>query len=175
MEMTKGYFKAKGHIWNLDNKEAYTNSAVRSLSFGIQTDKDNTIFVQVGEWKNTTMRVKVKGQGMTEVEEINEQDSIDKIKEFSFDADFCTFKVDPFGTIAIRVIEREPFKTIKLESEKSPMHFTIWIQLQEVAIDDTRLKLTFKADIPFMFKGMVSKPLEDGIKKVAEALANLPY
>ncbi|MBU3186549.1 hypothetical protein [Clostridium estertheticum] len=96
MEQTKGYFKAKGHIWNLDNKEAYTNSAVRSLSFGIQTDKDNTIFVQVGEWKNTTMRVKIKGAGMTEVEEINEQDSIDKIKELFKDGDsvFLNLRVE---------------------------------------------------------------------------------
>ena len=87
MEMTKGYLKLKGHIWGLDNKEAYTNSAVRSLSFGLQTDKDNTIFVQVGEWKNTSMRVKVKGHDMTEVEEINEQDSIDRIKELFKDGD----------------------------------------------------------------------------------------
>jgi len=120
-------------------------------------------------------RVFAKLSDLNNLENVKSLLPIDKIKEFSFDADFCTFKVDPFGTIAIRVIEREPFKTIKLESEKSPMHFTIWIQLQEVAIDDTRLKLTFRADIPFMFKGMVAKPLEDGIKKVAEALANLPY
>ena len=87
MEMTKGYFRAKGLIWSLDNKEAYTNSAVRSLSFGIQTDKDNTIFVQVGEWKNTSMNIKLKGGDMTEVETVNEQDSIGRIKELFKDGD----------------------------------------------------------------------------------------
>ena len=87
MEQTRGFLKLKGKIWNLDNKEAYTNSAVRSLSFGIQTDKDNTIFVQVGEWKNTKMNVKVKGHDITEVEEVNEQDSIDRIKELFKDGD----------------------------------------------------------------------------------------
>jgi hypothetical protein len=98
-----------------------------------------------------------------------------KIKDFTFDADSCSFQVETFGKIALRVVEREPFKTIKLESEKSPVPFTIWIQIQEAAVEDTRLKLTFRADIPFLFKGMIAKPLEEGIKKVAEALAQLPY
>ena len=98
-----------------------------------------------------------------------------KVKEVSFDSDSCSFRVEPFGKIAIRVVEREPFKTIKMESEKSPVPFTCWIQLQEVSPDEALLKLTFRADIPFLFKGMISKPLEDGIKKVAEALAKLPY
>jgi len=98
-----------------------------------------------------------------------------KIKDFSFDADSCSFQVESIGSIALRIIEREPFKTIKLESEKSPVPFNCWIQLQEVASNETRLKVTVRADIPFFFKGMISKPLEDGIKKLAEALAKLPY
>ena len=87
VQETRGFLKCKGKIWSIDNKEAYTNDYVRSLSFGIQTDKDNTIFVQVGEWKNTKMNVKIKGQGMDEVEEINEQDSIGRIKELFKDGD----------------------------------------------------------------------------------------
>lgn len=98
-----------------------------------------------------------------------------KIKDFTFDTDSCSFQVESFGKIAVRVVEREPNKTIKLESEKSPMPFTFWIQLQEAEINDTQLKLTFRADIPFLFKGMISKPLEEGLKKFAEALAKLPY
>jgi hypothetical protein len=99
----------------------------------------------------------------------------DKIKEFTFDTDSCSFQADTIGKISIRIVEREPFKTIKLVSEKSPVPFTCWIQLVEAATDDTRLKLTIGADIPFFFKGMIVKPLEEGIKKVAEALAKIPY
>lgn len=99
----------------------------------------------------------------------------DKMKDFTFDTDSCSFQADPVGRISMRIVEREPGKTIKLVSEKSPVPFTCWIQLVEVAADDTRLKLTFRADIPFMFKAMIAKPLEEGIKKAAEALAKLPY
>lgn len=87
MEQTKGYLRLKGRIWSLNNKEAMDNGSVKNLSFGLQTAKDNSLFLQVGEWKNTTLNVKIKGEGMDEVEEINEQAAIDKIKEVFKDGD----------------------------------------------------------------------------------------
>jgi len=98
-----------------------------------------------------------------------------KIKDFTFDSDSCQFKVDPVGKVGICIVEREPYKTIKLKSVKSPIEFLGWIQLQEVAPEDTRLKLTFKADIPFFLKSMISNKLEEGIDKLAAMLATLPY
>jgi len=98
-----------------------------------------------------------------------------KVKDFSFDADSCQFKVDPIGLVSIRIMEREPFKNIKIGSVKSPIEFLGWIQLQEVAPEDTRLKLTFRANIPIFLKAMISNKLEEGINNVAEMLAKLPY
>jgi len=98
-----------------------------------------------------------------------------KVKNFTFDMDSCQFKVDPVGTVGIRIVEREPFKNIKLESVKSPVEFFGWIQLQEVAPEDTRLKLTFRADIPIFLKAMISGKLKEGINTIAEMLAKLPY
>ena len=98
-----------------------------------------------------------------------------KIKDLSFDSDICSFYAEPIGKISMRIVERDPRKSIKLISEKSPVPFTCWIQLKEDDSGETQLKLTFRADIPFIFKGIVSKPLEEGIRKLAEALATLPY
>lgn len=98
-----------------------------------------------------------------------------KVKDFTFDSDSCHFKVDPVGSIGIRIEEREPFKTIKLSSIKSPVEFLGWIQLVEVAPENTRLKLTFRADIPFFLKSMISNKLEEGINTMAAMLAKLPY
>jgi len=97
------------------------------------------------------------------------------IKDLTFDTDSCRFTVDGVGKIALRIVEREPNKTIKLTSETSPVPFTCWIQLVEAGPNDTHLKLTLRADIPFLLKPMISKPLEKGIKKTAEALAAIPY
>ncbi len=120
-------------------------------------------------------KVFVKLSDFNNLESLRNKLPDDKIRDLSFDADNISFNVDPVGTVSFKIIERNPNDTIKLESVKSPIKLTGWIQLKEVAEDDTRLKLTLRADIPFMFKSMVSKPLEDGIQKVAEILASIKY
>ena len=47
----------------------------------------------------------------------------------------------------------------------------------DTAASDTtcKLKLTLKGDIPFMLKAMVKKPLQEGIEKVADMMAMIPY
>lgn len=100
---------------------------------------------------------------------------VNGLKDLSYDKDSCRFKVDTIGSIALRIIEREPHKTINLVSESSPIPFTCWIQLVEAGDSDTRLRLTIRADIPLMLKPMVSKPLEKGVNDLATLLASLPY
>lgn len=95
----------------------------------------------------------------------------DKIKDLQFDTDHCSFGVEGMGRVGFKIIEREPFKTIKLESEQSPVHVNIWIQLKQVEENDTRMKLTLKADLPAMIKMMVDKKLKDGINAIADVLA----
>lgn len=96
----------------------------------------------------------------------------DKLKDIKYDTDSCSFTVEGFGTVGFRIVEREPNKTIKLESEHAPMHVNVWIQLKQVEENDTRMKLTLKADIPTMIKMMVDKKLKEGINAIAEAIAN---
>lgn len=95
----------------------------------------------------------------------------DKLKDIQFEKDFISFNVTGFGKIGLRVIEREPFKTIKFEGEGTPVAANAWIQLKQVAENETRMKLTIKAEIPFMIKMMVDKKLKDGINMIADAIA----
>ncbi len=120
-------------------------------------------------------KVFIKLSDFNNLEKLKERLPEDKIKDLVFDKDTCSFKAEHVGVITVRIVEREPNKTIKIESEKSPVPFTCWIQLKEMDTEDTRIRLTVKSDIPFIFKAMVSKPLEDGIEKVAEILSMLEY
>jgi len=120
-------------------------------------------------------RVFTKLSDLKNLEKVQDLIPNGEIKDFVCDSDSCSFQAEKLGKIALRIIERDPAKTIKLVSEQSPVPFTCWIQLVEESSNDTRLRLTFRADIPFMFKGMVSKPIEKGIRKLAEVLASLPY
>lgn len=98
-----------------------------------------------------------------------------KIKDFSFDKDSCTVTVDPVGKIRFVVVEREPNKTIKFQAEQLPFGVTMWIQLKLENANETKMKLTIKADLNPFLKPMVEKPLQAGINKVADTLAILPY
>ncbi|MBP1677535.1 MAG: hypothetical protein H6Q20_2094 [Bacteroidetes bacterium] len=95
----------------------------------------------------------------------------DKVKDLQFDADSCSFAVDGFGRIGFRITNREPFKTIKLESDNAPVQVQAWIQLKQVAENDTKMKLTLQAELPAMIKMMVGNKLQQGINTIAELLA----
>ena len=106
-------------------------------------------------------------------------DDMDKVKErlqnITFDQDSLSMTVDPVGQISMRIIERDEPKTIKFESDNSPLSFNFWIQILPVTESSSKMKLTIDADIPFFAKGMVSKPLQEGIEKIADALAMIPF
>lgn len=84
---TKGYLRLEGKIWGLNNKEPFTNSVKRSLSFGLQSSKTNTNYVQVGDWISSKLNVKVKANSEDEVIELGEQDAIDFVKTNFKDGD----------------------------------------------------------------------------------------
>lgn len=99
----------------------------------------------------------------------------DKIKEFSYDQDSCTVSVDPIGKVKFVIVEREPNSTIKFEAEQVPFGLNLWIQLKQVGDNDTKMKITVKADLNPFLKPMVSKPLQQALDKIAEMIASLPY
>ena len=89
--------------------------------------------------------------------------------------DSCQFSINPVGEMGIRIIEREPNKTVKFSAEKSMIGFNLWIQTKQVAPDDTRIKVTIKADLNPIIKPMVEGILSKAVNKLAEVLAALPY
>lgn len=99
----------------------------------------------------------------------------ERIKGVRIDRDSIYCEVEQFGEIGMRIIETEPCKTIKFESDKSPLPFNAWIQLVEVSETDTRMKLTLKADIPIFLKPMLGNKVEQGLDLLANALASINY
>ncbi len=100
----------------------------------------------------------------------------DKIQEMEIEPDRVRLKVDGLAQkITIAIVDRIENDTIKFGAEGIPMQANFWIQMKEVSPVDTRLKLTIKADIPFMFKMMIEKKLQTGLDQAAEMLAQFPY
>lgn len=112
---------------------------------------------------------------LTNIERVKDKVPEDKLKDLTFDKDTISISVSPVGQISMCIVERDEPKTIKFASENSPMSFNFWIQILPVSDTASKMKLTIDADIPFFAKGMVSAPLKEGIEKIAEALATIPY
>lgn len=96
----------------------------------------------------------------------------DKIKDLKFENDSISFTVQPIGTVVIRIIDKEVPKMLKFGADNFPINFNFWIQLCGVSENDTRMKLTLKADIPLMLKPMIGNKLDDGIERIADTIAS---
>lgn len=112
---------------------------------------------------------------LSNLERIKDRIPQDKVKDFEFDSDSCSFAVDPVGRINFQIVEREPNKTIKFATTNSPVPLFLWVQLKQVAENDTRLKITVRAELNPFLKPMVSKPLQDAVDKISTVIASLPY
>ncbi len=112
---------------------------------------------------------------LSKLETVRDKIPEDKIKEFSFDADSVSFHVDPIGIVKFIVVEREPNKLVKFKSEKLPFDVFLWIQLVQKAENDTKLRMTVRAELNPFIKGMVSKPMKQLVDTISNTLAVLPY
>ncbi len=98
------------------------------------------------------------------------------IRNFESDSDSCRFEVGGFGNAEIRITEREPFKTIKIQGQGGvPVELTFWIQLLPVDAYRTKMRLTLQTEMGMMMRMMIGNKLEQGINQVAEVLARLPF
>lgn len=109
------------------------------------------------------------------LEKVRDRVPADKVNDFSFDADTVSLNVAPVGELKLRICDREAPKCVKFETVQSPVPFNIWIQVLPVGETASKLKVTVKAELNPFIKNMVEKPLQEGVEKIADALALVPY
>jgi len=112
---------------------------------------------------------------LSNLERVRDRVPTDKIQDFQFDQDTVSISAAPVGEIKLHIIDRNEPKCVKFETVQSPVPFYLWIQVLPVNETSSKMKVTVDADIPFMLKGMVSGPIQEGVEKIAEALAMIPY
>jgi len=109
------------------------------------------------------------------LEKVRDRVPEDKVNDFAFDEDTVSLNVAPVGELKLRIIERDEPKCVKFETAQSPVPFNVWIQVLPVTETTSKLKVTVKAELNPFIKGMVSGPLQDGVEKIADALAQIHY
>ena len=99
-----------------------------------------------------------KQMGMTnglEMDKISE-----KIESTRFTEDACYITLKGMGELAVKIVEKEEPKLIKLGGD-GPY--------------DTRMKITFQGELNMVMKMMLKGKLEKGINQLGEGLAKIPY
>ena len=98
----------------------------------------------------------------------------EKVKNYVATEDTCSFTIDNIGDFGMRIIERQPFSLVKITNdEKVPFNFNFWIQLKKVAENDTRVKLTIKAELNAMLKMVAKKPLTNFVNTLVDKLEEM--
>ena len=112
---------------------------------------------------------------LNNLEKVRDRVPEDKISDFSFDQDTVSLNVAPVGELKLRICDREEPKCVKFETVQSPVPFNVWVQVLPVDDNNAKLKVTVKAELNPFIKSMVEKPLQDGVEKIADALAQIHY
>ena len=109
------------------------------------------------------------------LEKVRDRIPEDKVNSFSFDQDTVSLNVAPVGELKLRICDREEPKCVKFETVQSPVPFNVWVQVLPVDENSSKMKVTVKAELNPFIKSMVEKPLQEGVEKIADALAMVHY
>ena len=112
---------------------------------------------------------------LTNLEKVRDRVPEDKVQDFSFDQDTVSLNVAPVGELKLRICDREEPKCVKFETVQSPVPFNVWVQILPVDENSSKMKVTVKAELNPFIKSMVEKPLQEGVEKIADALAMVHY
>lgn len=120
-------------------------------------------------------KVYEKLSNLENIEKVKDRIPADQLNGLTFDRDSVSVSVPPVGSITLGIIERDEPKCVKFEAKNSPVPFNMWIQLLPVTDTSCKMKVTVKADIPMFLKPMLGGKLKDGVDKIADTLAMIPY
>lgn len=109
------------------------------------------------------------------LEKVQDRVPQDKVEDFKYDEDTVSLNVSPVGELKLRICDREEPKCVKFETVQSPVPFNVWIQVLPVDENNSKMKVTVKAELNPFIKGMLEKPMQDGVEKIADALAQVQY
>ncbi len=96
----------------------------------------------------------------------------DKVEEWQATPDSCSFKAKGMK-ICMRIEERVENKHVKIVTDEGgiPLEFAFWIQLKEVAPNDTRVRMVLHAELNMMLKMMLGNKIQKGLDDAVTQLA----
>lgn len=97
------------------------------------------------------------------------------LNNLEFDQDSISIGGTPVGNIKIQIVERDEPKCIKFEGQGTPIPLNLWIQILPIDADSSKVRVTLRAELNIFLKGMLQKPLQEAVERIADTLAMIPY
>lgn len=111
---------------------------------------------------------------LSNIQKVQDKIPHEQVKDLTFTADSISISTQ-MGAVKMVIVNRKAPREIKFETQESPLPFNFWIQILPVSETSSKMKLTIKADLNPFIAGMVKKPLQEGIEKIADALQLIHY
>ena len=111
---------------------------------------------------------------LSNIQKVQDKIPQEHVKDLTFTSDSISIST-PMGAVKMVIVNRDEPKEIKFETQESPLPINFWIQILPVDETSSKIKLTIKADLNPFIAGMVKKPLQEGIEKIADALQLIHY
>lgn len=112
---------------------------------------------------------------LTNLEKVRKVLPEDKVRDLKVDTDAVSLHVSPVGDVAFHIIEREEPKCVKFQASSSPIPLTLWVQIVSTETEACKVKLTLRTELNPFIRGMVEKPIQEGIDRLADLLSEIPY
>ena len=102
-------------------------------------------------------------------------DMKERMAGVEFTSDSISFTANPVGKVCLQIVEREEPSKIVMSATTFPIPFKAIINLTDMGDGRTQLLVEFCIELNIMLRAMAAKPLGDGVKKMGQMLAMLPY
>ena len=125
--------------------------------------------------ENPELRDRILQQAADKVKPEQLDQLVERLKQMEFTADTVSLDAGPIGRLTLRIIEREEPKLVKFALEGAPMQANLWLQMLPEGDGHCAMKATLGADLNFFLKQMLNSKLKDGVDRLADMLAMIPY
>ena len=100
----------------------------------------------------------------------------DRVSNWSAEESSCSFHINGLGDAGMKMVEKEPFKLIKLTGDGPySIDFFFWIQIKETEPGESRIKLTMQAELNAMMSMVAKKPLQEFLDMMVGVLEKFEY
>ena len=153
-------------------------STVKQIHFS-----QSSIFMKLADLRNlASMKERMNDPAFMEQSRASGQVPEDKLAQMQdlvqklvFTTDAISITDSPIGNLTLRIVDREEPKCVKFELQGAPIAANLWIQILPITAYESKMKCTIGAELNFFMKQMAKKPLQEGVEKLADMLAMIPY